>query len=102
MNKVKIGIIGAGGRANFQARAIVESGIGGSVIVYSPFEEEVKNFAEKYKIKYYCGKCLDRNGKYVCDGKIIRVIPPEKNNMTAIVSFSFPKKYYNIVRSFKR
>jgi biliverdin reductase len=52
MNKVKIGIIGAGGRANFQAKAIVESGIGEPVIVYSPFEEEVKNFAEKYKIKY--------------------------------------------------
>jgi len=46
-------------------------------------------------------KCLDRNGKYVCDGKIIKVIPPEKNNMTGIITFSFPKKYYNFVRSFK-
>jgi len=52
MNKVKIGIIGAGGRANFQAKAIVESGIGEPVIVYSPFGEEAKNFAERYKIKY--------------------------------------------------
>jgi len=47
-------------------------------------------------------KCLDRNGKYICNGKIVRVIPPEKNNMTGIVTFSFPKKYYNIVRSFKK
>jgi len=47
-------------------------------------------------------KCFDKNGKYVCNGKIIRVIPSEKNNMTAIVTFSFPKKYYNIVRSFKK
>ena len=46
-------------------------------------------------------KCLDRNGKYVCNGKIVKVIPPEKNNMTTVVTFSFPKKYYNIVRSFK-
>ncbi|MCD6220818.1 Gfo/Idh/MocA family oxidoreductase [bacterium] len=52
MGKIKIGIIGAGGRANFQTRAIVESGIGEPVIVYSPFEEEVKKFAEKYKIAY--------------------------------------------------
>ncbi|MCM8785016.1 MAG: Gfo/Idh/MocA family oxidoreductase [Candidatus Omnitrophica bacterium] len=50
--KIKIGIIGAGGRANFQAKSILESNIGEPVIVYSPFEEEVKNFSEKYQIKY--------------------------------------------------
>ncbi|MCM8818218.1 MAG: 4Fe-4S binding protein [Candidatus Omnitrophica bacterium] len=47
-------------------------------------------------------KCLDRDGKFVCDGKIIKVIPPERNAMTAIISFAFPKKYYNKIRSFKR
>ncbi|MFN4227507.1 MAG: Gfo/Idh/MocA family protein [Candidatus Ratteibacteria bacterium] len=50
--KIKIGIIGAGKRANFQAESIIESGIGEPIIVYSPFEEEVKSFSEKYKIKY--------------------------------------------------
>ncbi|MGB9677093.1 MAG: Gfo/Idh/MocA family protein [Candidatus Ratteibacteria bacterium] len=52
MGKIKVGIIGAGGRANFQTKSILESDIGEPVIVYSPFEEEVKNFSEKYKIKY--------------------------------------------------
>jgi Fe-S-cluster-containing hydrogenase component 2 len=47
------------------------------------------------------GICLDRDGKYVCNGKVVRVIPPEKNHMTGVVTFSFPKKYYNIVRSLK-
>ncbi|MCM8767037.1 MAG: Gfo/Idh/MocA family oxidoreductase [Candidatus Omnitrophica bacterium] len=50
--KIKVGIIGAGGRANFQAKTIIESGIGEPLIVYSPFEEEVKVFSEKYNIKY--------------------------------------------------
>ncbi|MCX7916947.1 MAG: Gfo/Idh/MocA family oxidoreductase [bacterium] len=50
--KVKVGIIGAGGRANFQARAIMNFKNGEVLMVYSPFEEEVKNFSEKYGIKY--------------------------------------------------
>lgn len=50
--KIKLGIIGAGGRANFQATAIIESGIGEPFIVYSPFEDEAKKFSEKYGIKY--------------------------------------------------
>ena len=52
MNKVRVGIIGAGGRANFQAKSILESGKGELKIVFSPMEEEAKNFAEKYKIEY--------------------------------------------------
>ncbi|MCM8772927.1 MAG: 4Fe-4S binding protein [Candidatus Omnitrophica bacterium] len=47
-------------------------------------------------------KCLDRNGKYICDGRILKVVLPERNNMTSIITFSFPKKYYNKVRSFKK
>lgn len=47
-------------------------------------------------------KCFDRNGKYVCKGEIVKVISPEKNNMTGLVTFSFPKRYYNVVRSFKK
>lgn len=52
MNKTRVGIIGAGGRANFQAKSILESGKGELKIVSSPVEEEAKNFAEKYKIEY--------------------------------------------------
>ncbi|MGB9677088.1 MAG: 4Fe-4S binding protein [Candidatus Ratteibacteria bacterium] len=47
-------------------------------------------------------KCIDRNGKYVCNGKIVKVVPPKKNGMTGLVTFSFPKKYYNVVRSFRK
>ncbi|MGB9643039.1 MAG: NADH-quinone oxidoreductase subunit I [Candidatus Ratteibacteria bacterium] len=47
-------------------------------------------------------KCIDRNGKRVCNGRIVRVIPPEKNSGTSIITFSFPKKYFNVVRNFKK
>lgn len=50
--KLKIGILGAGGRANFQINAIIGSGIAEPVIVFSPFEDEGKNFSEKYRIRY--------------------------------------------------
>lgn len=55
--KVKVGIIGAGSRAKFQTRAISESGVGEPFIVYSPFEQEAKIFAEKHYIRYTT--CLD-------------------------------------------
>lgn len=50
--KVKIGIIGAGGRANFQTKSIIGSGLGEPLIVATPFEDEAKKFSEKYNIKY--------------------------------------------------
>ncbi|HOK80098.1 MAG TPA: Gfo/Idh/MocA family oxidoreductase [bacterium] len=50
--KIKVGIIGAGGRAHFQTKAIIETGIGEPVIVYSPFEEEARKFSEKFEIEY--------------------------------------------------
>lgn len=52
MDKVRVGIIGAGGRANFQAKSILESGKGELKIVFSPVEEEAKKFGEKYQIEY--------------------------------------------------
>ncbi|HOK57017.1 MAG TPA: Gfo/Idh/MocA family oxidoreductase [bacterium] len=52
VRKVKVGIIGAGGRANFQAKSIIGSQIGEVKIVYSPFLEEAKSFSEKYGIEY--------------------------------------------------
>lgn len=47
-------------------------------------------------------KCIDRNGKYVCNGRIVKVISPEKNSRTSIITFSFPKQYFNVVRNFKK
>ena len=52
MEKVRVGIIGAGGRANFQAKSILESSKGELKIVSSPVEEEAKRFAEKYRIEW--------------------------------------------------
>ncbi|OIN96302.1 hypothetical protein AUJ66_06685 [Candidatus Desantisbacteria bacterium CG1_02_38_46] len=52
MEKVKVGIIGAGGRANFQAKSIRDSGKGEPLIVCSPVEEEAKKFAQNYQIEY--------------------------------------------------
>ncbi len=46
-------------------------------------------------------KCLDREGKYVCDGKVLRVSPPERRGGTSLVTFSFPKKFYDEVRNIK-
>ena len=45
--------------------------------------------------------CLNREGKPVCKGRIVGVVPPEKNDRTALVTFSFPKKYYKEVRNFR-
>ena len=44
-------------------------------------------------------RCVDREGKEVCEGKIIKVIPPEKNERTALVTVSFPKQFYGEVRN---
>ena len=45
--------------------------------------------------------CLDREGREICDGKVIRVIPPEKNERTALVTFSFSKEFYREVRNIR-
>ncbi len=46
-------------------------------------------------------RCLDREGKELCQGKIIRVVPPEKNERTCLVSFVFPKEFYREARNIK-
>ena len=45
---------------------------------------------------------VDIKGKYVAQGKIVRVIPQEKNNRTSLITFSFPRKFYKKVRFFRR
>lgn len=45
---------------------------------------------------------LNKKGEYLSKGKITRVIPPERNNRTALVTFSFPKKFYKEVCFFVR
>ncbi|MCM8768633.1 MAG: 4Fe-4S binding protein [Candidatus Omnitrophica bacterium] len=43
---------------------------------------------------------VDEKGRYLGKGNIIRVIPPEKNNRTSLVTFSFSKKLYKKVKYF--
>ncbi|MCM8763815.1 MAG: Gfo/Idh/MocA family oxidoreductase [Candidatus Omnitrophica bacterium] len=50
--KIKVGIIGAGGRAKFQTTAVKESDIGEPLIVFSPFADEAKGFSEKHGLKW--------------------------------------------------
>jgi len=45
---------------------------------------------------------VDIEGRYVAEGRIVKVIPHERNNGTSIVTFSFPKKFYKKVSYFKR
>lgn len=44
---------------------------------------------------------VDIKGRAVTKATVIKVVPPEKNNRTALVTFSFPKKYYKKVCYFK-
>ncbi len=44
---------------------------------------------------------LNRKGKRVCSGRIIKIIPPEKNNHTAVVTVAIPKKYSGEVRNIR-
>jgi len=45
---------------------------------------------------------VDIKGKRVAEGEIIKVVLPEKNNRTSLITFSFPKKFYKKVCHFKR
>ncbi len=45
--------------------------------------------------------CLNRSGKEICKGMIVRVVPPEKNNHTAIVTVAILKRYSGDVRWIK-
>ena len=44
---------------------------------------------------------LDRSGKRVCGGRVIRVANPERNDNTVVVTLAIPKNYSDQVRSFR-
>ena len=44
---------------------------------------------------------LDRCGKRVCSGRVIRVANPERNDNTVVVTLAIPKDYSDQVRSFQ-
>ena len=44
---------------------------------------------------------LNRKGKRICSGKVIKIIPPEKNNHTAVITIAIPKKYSGEIRNIR-
>lgn len=44
---------------------------------------------------------LDRCGAKVCEGKIIRISNPEKNNNTLVITIIVPKQFSDEVRNFR-
>ena len=44
---------------------------------------------------------LDRCGKRVCNGRVIRVANPERNDNTVVVALAIPKNYSDQVRGFR-
>jgi len=46
--------------------------------------------------------CLDRAGRQVCRGKVVKVLDTKALNRCAVVTLAVPKRYWNVVRGFRR
>jgi Fe-S-cluster-containing hydrogenase component 2 len=46
--------------------------------------------------------CLDRAGKAVCSGKVVKVLDAQALNRCAVVTVALPKRFWNTVRSIQR
>ena len=47
-------------------------------------------------------KAVNRKGDFVSEGKVIKVRNPKVNECTAVITISFPQKYFKDVRSIER
>lgn len=45
--------------------------------------------------------CLDRAGRAVCKGKVVKVLDTKALNRCAVVTVAVPKRYWNAVRSIR-
>jgi len=70
---------------------------------YSPAETEISIPYEMIPLpkKGDAVDALDREGKFVCKGKITRVLTGKKFNRTSIVSIAVEHKYGDVVRHFR-
>jgi len=68
----------------------------GSALVSFPFE-----FVPLPKVGEEVA-AVDREGKEVCKGKVIKILNKRKQNRTPVVSISIPKKYALVVRGISR
>jgi Fe-S-cluster-containing hydrogenase component 2 len=46
--------------------------------------------------------CLDRSGREVCKGKVVKVLDTKALNRCAVVTVVVPKRYWNVVRGIGR
>lgn len=47
-------------------------------------------------------KALSRGGEYVCQGRVVKVMTPAKNDHTPVITLAVPKEYADTVRTMKR
>ena len=47
-------------------------------------------------------KAVDREGKVVCEAKVIRVLNPKAYDHTPVITVAIPKQFANVVRGIKR
>jgi hypothetical protein len=45
--------------------------------------------------------CLDRAGRSVCRGRVVKVLDTKALNRCAVVTVAVPKRYWNTVRSIR-
>lgn len=67
-----------------------------SALVSIPYEFLI-DFREKEKVI-----ALNREGEKVCEGEIVRIISKPSFDHCAIVQIKVPKKYFNVVRGFRK
>jgi len=46
--------------------------------------------------------CLDRAGRAVCRGRVVKVLDTKAQNRCAVVTVAVPKRYWNVVRGIRR
>jgi len=46
--------------------------------------------------------CVDRAGRQVCRGKVVKVLDTKALNRCAVVTVAVPKRYWNVVRGIRR
>lgn len=47
-------------------------------------------------------KALSRGGEYVCQGRVVKVMTPAKNDHTPVITLAVPKEYADTVRTMER
>jgi Fe-S-cluster-containing hydrogenase component 2 len=76
-------------------------------IVDNTYSGEVSSISIPYEMlpipeKGQIIDAIDRNGKVVCEGTVIRVQNPKSFDRTAVITFTVPKQYSELVRNIRK